>query len=94
MWKSCHAWGMTEMSPLGSLGSMKPECDDAGSRHHRRACKLKQGRAPFGVEMKTINDDANAAAARWQDVRRALRCAGRRSPRAISWRCRREYPGR
>ena len=21
----CHAWGMTEMSPLGTLGSLKPE---------------------------------------------------------------------
>jgi acyl-CoA synthetase (AMP-forming)/AMP-acid ligase II len=24
----CHAWGMTEMSPLGTLGSLKPEYAD------------------------------------------------------------------
>ena len=52
-----HAWGMTEMSPLGSLCTMKPE-------HSGRTgdalydVKQKQGHAPFGVEMK-ITDDSN-----------------------------------
>ena len=52
-----HAWGMTEMSPIGSGGTIKPEY-----RHLTGAAKvdlqLKQGHPPFTVEMK-ITDDAN-----------------------------------
>lgn len=52
-----HAWGMTEMSPLGSLCSMKPEY--AGRTGDALLdIKQKQGFAPFGVEMK-ITDDEN-----------------------------------
>ena len=51
-----HAWGMTEMSPLGSLGSMT-ENVMTQDRETIVRYKLKQGRAPFGVEMKTINDE-------------------------------------
>jgi fatty-acyl-CoA synthase len=51
-----HAWGMTEMSPLGSLCSLKPEY--AGLAGEARLdIKEKQGHPPFGVEMK-ITDDA------------------------------------
>ena len=54
-----HAWGMTEMSPVGTLGSIKP-----ASAHLRDEAlydvKMKQGFAPFGVEMK-ITDDAGKA---------------------------------
>jgi fatty-acyl-CoA synthase len=54
-----HAWGMTEMSPLGTVCTLKPECaaldDDA-----RLDILAKQGHAPFTVEMK-ITDDAGAA---------------------------------
>jgi fatty-acyl-CoA synthase len=51
-----HAWGMTEMSPLGSLCTMKPEY--AGlSGDERLDVQQKQGHPPFGVEMK-ITDDA------------------------------------
>src|SRR5713226_9276715 len=52
----CHAWGMTEMSPLGTLGSMKPEYANL-SGEERLDIQVKQGHAPFGVEMK-ISDDA------------------------------------
>jgi acyl-CoA synthetase (AMP-forming)/AMP-acid ligase II len=51
-----HAWGMTEMSPLGSLGSMT-ENVMTQDRETIVRYKLKQGRPPFGVEMKTINDE-------------------------------------
>jgi fatty-acyl-CoA synthase len=51
-----HAWGMTEMSPLGSLCTMKPEY--AGLAGDARLdVQMKQGHPPFGVEMK-ITDDA------------------------------------
>src|ERR1700704_610592 len=51
----CHAWGMTEMSPLGSLGTMKPEYANL-SGEELLDIKGKQGHSPFGVEM-TITDD-------------------------------------
>jgi fatty-acyl-CoA synthase len=54
----CHAWGMTEMSPLGTLGSLKPEY--AGlSGEARLDVQMKQGHAPFGVEMKITDDAGN-----------------------------------
>jgi fatty-acyl-CoA synthase len=54
----CHAWGMTEMSPLGTLGSLKPEY--AGlSGEERLDIQMKQGHPPFGVEMKITDDAGN-----------------------------------
>jgi len=48
---------MTEMSPLGTLGSLKPEY--AGLTGDARLdIQAKQGHSPFGVEMK-ITDDEN-----------------------------------
>ena len=52
-----HAWGMTEMSPLGTVGSMKPQLAELTS-DALLDVKQKQGYTPFGVEMK-ITDDAN-----------------------------------
>ena len=51
-----HAWGMTEMSPLGSLCTMKPEYSGLGEGD-RLTVQEKQGHAPFGVEMKVTDDD-------------------------------------
>ena len=51
-----HAWGMTEMSPLGSLCTMKPEYARL-SGDAKLDIQVKQGHPPFGVEMK-ITDDA------------------------------------
>ncbi len=54
-----HAWGMTEMNPLGTVGTMKPEY--AGLKGDALwDMKQKQGYTPFGVEMK-ITDDAGRA---------------------------------
>jgi fatty-acyl-CoA synthase len=52
----CHAWGMTEMSPLGSLGTLKAHLVDL-PYEEKLAYKLKQGHPPFGVEMKIVNDN-------------------------------------
>jgi fatty-acyl-CoA synthase len=53
-----HAWGMTEMSPLGTLGSLKPEY--AGLKGESRLdIQQKQGHAPFCVEMKITDDAGN-----------------------------------
>jgi fatty-acyl-CoA synthase len=54
----CHAWGMTEMSPLGTLGSIKPEYAHL-TGEQRLDVQIKQGHPPFCVEMK-ITDDAGA----------------------------------
>ena len=51
-----HAWGMTEMSPLGTLGSLKPQHEGLEGEA-RLDIKQKQGFAPFGVEMKVTDDD-------------------------------------
>ncbi|MEO3386078.1 fatty-acid--CoA ligase [Mesorhizobium sp. CAU 1741] len=51
-----HAWGMTEMSPLGSLATMKPEYQQL-TGEARLDVQQKQGYAPFGVEMKITDDD-------------------------------------
>jgi fatty-acyl-CoA synthase len=53
-----HAWGMTEMSPLGSLCTIKPEY--AGLTGDAKLdLQMKQGHPPFGVEMKITDDSGN-----------------------------------
>jgi fatty-acyl-CoA synthase len=51
-----HAWGMTEMSPVGTIGSVKHAL-----RHLQGEqlieLKCKQGFAPFSVEMKITDDE-------------------------------------
>jgi fatty-acyl-CoA synthase len=51
-----HAWGMTEMSPLGTACTLVPEYA-ALDREAQLDIKQKQGHPPFTVEMK-ITDDA------------------------------------
>ncbi|MEA2980333.1 MAG: 3-(methylthio)propionyl---CoA ligase [Alphaproteobacteria bacterium] len=53
-----HAWGMTEMSPLGSLCSLKPEYA-ALTGEAKLDIQMKQGHPPFGVEMKITDDKGN-----------------------------------
>jgi len=53
--KVVHAWGMTEMSPLGTICSLKPEYA-ALEGEAKLDVLQKQGHAPFGVEMKIVND--------------------------------------
>jgi acyl-CoA synthetase (AMP-forming)/AMP-acid ligase II len=49
-------WGMTEMSPLGTIGSPTPEVA-ALSYEQELDYRVKQGRALFGVEMKIVDED-------------------------------------
>ncbi|HLI10744.1 MAG TPA: long-chain fatty acid--CoA ligase [Alphaproteobacteria bacterium] len=55
-----HAWGMTEMSPVGTGGVLKPRLDqcDADTRYAYRA---KQGLPLPFVETRVVNDDGVAA---------------------------------
>jgi 3-(methylthio)propionyl---CoA ligase len=51
-----HAWGMTEMSPLGTSCTFKQK-HTALSREERLKVQYKQGRVLFGVDMKIVGDD-------------------------------------
>ncbi len=51
-----HAWGMTEMSPLGSFCTLKGK-HEALPREKKREVELKQGRTIYGVEMKIVDGE-------------------------------------
>ena len=51
-----HAWGMTEMSPLGTVCSFLPKHVDL-DQERKLAVQAKQGRVVFGVDMKIVGDD-------------------------------------
>ena len=51
-----HAWGMTEMSPLGTLCTLKNK-HLAQSPEEQMKIRLKQGRAIFAIDMKIIGGD-------------------------------------
>jgi len=53
-----HAWGMTEMSPIGTLGNLSPAREDLPLKD-RLDIKEKQGRRMFGVEMKIVDAHGN-----------------------------------
>jgi fatty-acyl-CoA synthase len=51
-----HAWGMTELSPVGTLGSLLAK-DKKLPFDEQLKIKAKQGRPLFSVEMKITDDD-------------------------------------
>jgi acyl-CoA synthetase (AMP-forming)/AMP-acid ligase II len=51
-----QAWGMTEMSPLGTACAL-PGWGLEPTEEHRRATLLKQGRPVFGVELALLGPD-------------------------------------
>jgi len=51
-----HAWGMTEMSPLGTVASLKAK-HLGQSAEERLPVQYKQGRPIFGVDMKIVGDN-------------------------------------
>ncbi|MEG0556006.1 MAG: AMP-binding protein [Comamonas sp.] len=51
-----HAWGMTEMSPLGTLCTLKNKHLSLPKDEQMKILQ-KQGRAIYGVEMKIVNDE-------------------------------------
>jgi 3-(methylthio)propionyl---CoA ligase len=55
-----HGWGMTEMSPVGSLGL--PKAKHLHRSHEEQiAVKAKQGFPLFGVDMKVVTADGTVA---------------------------------
>jgi 3-(methylthio)propionyl---CoA ligase len=51
-----HAWGMTEMSPLGTLCTLKNK-HLTMSAEDQMKIRLKQGRAIFAVDLKIVGED-------------------------------------
>ncbi|MES2127164.1 MAG: long-chain-fatty-acid--CoA ligase [Pseudomonadota bacterium] len=51
-----HAWGMTEMSPLGTVCILLPK-HQALPREERLKMQARQGRAVFGVQLKVVDDE-------------------------------------
>lgn len=54
-----HAWGMTEMSPVGVYNTLKAGAEKLPARE-LLALRLRQGRGLFGVEMQIMDDAGNA----------------------------------
>ncbi len=53
-----HAWGMTETSPLGTMNQLLQK-HDALSEEERQAIREGQGRPPYGVELRIVDDEGN-----------------------------------
>ncbi len=53
-----HLWGMTEINPIGSMGSIKGSMQDMDYQDQLDQ-KMKQGRAMWGVDLKITDDDGN-----------------------------------
>ena len=51
-----HAWGMTEMSPLGTMNRPLSK-HSALPIEEQRAVRVNQGRPPFGVELRIVDDE-------------------------------------
>jgi 3-(methylthio)propionyl---CoA ligase len=57
-----HGWGMTEMSPVGTLTILRPE-ERTRPPLERAALTAKQGRRIYGVELKVIDEHGRRAPA-------------------------------
>ena len=53
-----HAWGMTETSPIGSMGA-PPNGWEEMSDEEQMAFISRQGRVPFGIEHRIVDDDGH-----------------------------------
>ncbi|MEE2774446.1 MAG: long-chain-fatty-acid--CoA ligase [Pseudomonadota bacterium] len=53
-----HAWGMTEMSPLGTICSFKPEILEL-SNEEKLNIQETTGHPPFTVDLKITDDEGN-----------------------------------
>ena len=51
-----HAWGMTETSPIGTMGAKPYDWDDM-SFDAQVDMVTKQGRVPYGVELRIVDDN-------------------------------------
>lgn len=52
----CHAWGMTEMSPVGTQGQLSDSMKSLPPKD-QITLKSRQGRRVFGVDLKIVDED-------------------------------------
>jgi acyl-CoA synthetase (AMP-forming)/AMP-acid ligase II len=53
-----HAWGMTETSPIGTMGAPSADWDDLDFQQQVDVT-VRQGRVPFGVELRIVGEDGH-----------------------------------
>lgn len=53
-----HAWGMTETSPIGTCGAPPAGFDDLSDKEQVEYI-ARQGRVPFGMELRVVDDEGN-----------------------------------
>jgi fatty-acyl-CoA synthase len=53
-----HAWGMTELAPVGGVASAMPALREM-AHEQRLAYRLKQGRVPFGIDMRVVDREGS-----------------------------------
>ena len=53
-----HAWGMTEMSPLGTVCTLKNKHVNMDASQ-KMAVRIKQGRGIYGVDMKIVDEQGD-----------------------------------
>ena len=53
-----HAWGMTETSPIGTMGA-PPANWEAMSDAQQVDFICRQGRVPFGIELRTVSEEGD-----------------------------------
>ena len=56
-----HAWGMTETSPIGTIGAPPANWDELGFEEQVDLV-ARQGRVPFGVELRVVDDEGQVQA--------------------------------
>ena len=69
-----HAWGMTETSPIGTCGARPTNWDEL-SDEEQIDHTVRQGRAPFGVELRIVDDEGKLQPRDGQSSGR-LQCRG------------------
>src|SRR5262249_10987377 len=52
-----HAWGMTEMSPVGVVSTPTPALDLLPEEDRRQMLWTRQGRLQFGVELRVVDEN-------------------------------------
>jgi acyl-CoA synthetase (AMP-forming)/AMP-acid ligase II len=54
-----HGWGMTEISPLGSVNTLLPE-HRTWSVKNRATFQTRQGQPPYGIELRIVDEHGSA----------------------------------
>ena len=59
--ETIHAWGMTELSPVGAINNLLKK-HEALPETEQLAIRVSQGRPPFGIELRIVDDRGDVVA--------------------------------